>query len=121
MLICLAGGVIVDLLVQQIYPVPPELWGKAPMREILATRPDAAVALNIGGQLLVLAPVAFMTSRYARSGTMRPGALVTGVILVFGVLNALLTDNFRWLTAAAIPLVLCVGLGAAKRGSRASE
>ena len=35
-LICLAGGVIVDLLVQQIYPVPPELWGKAPMREILA-------------------------------------------------------------------------------------
>ena len=52
---------------------------------------------------------------------MRAGALVTVVILIFGLWNAALTANVRWLTAVAIPLVLFVGMAAAKRGSEAGK
>jgi hypothetical protein len=120
-LIFVAGAVIVDLLVLQVYPLPPGLWGNVPMREIIATRPAAAVALNVAGQLVVLAAAAFLASRLARGRTIRAGALVTGVVLLLGIGNAVASQNFRWPHAVAVLLLLSVGLVAAKRGSEARQ
>jgi hypothetical protein len=40
----IVGAVLVDLLVQQIYPVPKELFSHGTMLEIIASRPTAATA-----------------------------------------------------------------------------
>ena len=109
-------SVVIDWLVLQIYPLPPGLWGHASMREILATRPDAAMALNIGGQLLALGAIAFGASRKSKSGAVS-GVLITGVIVALSILNAVTTATLRWVHALALPVALLIGLGAAKWGA----
>src|SRR5262252_3478434 len=109
-------SVVVDWLVLQIYPLPPGLWGHASMREILATRPDTAVALNIGGQLLALGAIAFMASRKSKAGAVS-GVLISGVIVALIILNALTTANLRWVHALGLALALLIGLGGAKWGA----
>ena len=108
---------IIDWLVLQLYPLPQGLWGHASMREIIATRPDAAVALNVGGELLVLAAVAFVASRRLRARAPHTGALVTGVVVILSIANALATANLRWVTVVGFVLFAIVGVAAARRGA----
>ena len=65
----LVSWAAIDWLVLQLYPLPTGLWGTASRRDIIATRPNSAVALNLGGELLVLTLVAFMASRWRRQLT----------------------------------------------------
>ena len=62
------GWIAIDLTVLQIYPLPP-LPEDVTTSALLATRPDAAVALNVFGDLIVLAAVAY----WAASKAGRPG------------------------------------------------
>ena len=110
---------IIDLLVLQVYPLPSGLWGSASIRDIVATRPNAAVALNLAGELLVLSVVAFMASRWAKGRTARAGVWVTGLVVLLAVGNALATANFRWVHVVGLPLFLLCGVVAANRGARA--
>src|SRR5262249_20820116 len=71
--ICIASAVVVDLLVLQIYPLPQDLLRNTGMREIIASRPDAAVALNILGGSLALTFVAFAAARLTRHHGFRAG------------------------------------------------
>jgi hypothetical protein len=116
-LIWLVGWATIDWLVLQLYPLPPGMWGKASMRDIIASRPDTAVALNLGGDLLVLTLVAFMASRQARGRTAQAGVMVTVVVLLLAIANSLATANFRWLHAVGFSLYLLLGFVAAKRGA----
>ena len=114
----LVGSVAIDWLVLQLYPLPPGLWGTASMREIIATRPNSAVALNLGGELLVLTAVAFMASRWAKDRTARAGVWVTSIILILSVVNSLTTANFRWVHGIGFPLFFLCGIVAANRGAK---
>lgn len=116
----LVGWFAIDWLVLQLYPLPPGLWGSASMREIIASRPNAAVALNLFGESLVLVGMAFMGSRWARPRTPRAGRWITGIVLLLAVANSLSTANFRWVHGMFFPLFLVAGLVAAERGARAA-
>jgi hypothetical protein len=109
----------IDWLVLRLYPLPPGLWERASMPEIIASRPDAAVLLNVCGQLLVLAFVASMTARTSM-GRINAGVVVSVIVIGLGVLNTLLTRNFRWVTAIALPLFVVVGWVAVRSGRHAS-
>ena len=124
--IWVAGAAIVDWLVLQLYPLPPGLWETASMREIIASRPDAAVALNIAGDTLILAAVAFLASRVTtwrpasiRRVSPRAGIWVTAVIGVLVVVNAVAMSHFRWIHAVGLPLFQLAGIVGAKRGASA--
>jgi hypothetical protein len=60
---------VVDVLVLQIYPLPPGLWGRGTLVEIIATRPDAAVALNLAGGMIATAAAAYLAFRRRRSNS----------------------------------------------------
>jgi hypothetical protein len=109
----------IDWLVMQIYPLPPGLWERASMPEIIASRPDGAVLANVCGQLLALALVTSMAARTSMGRT-NAGVVVSVIVVGLGLVNTLLTRNFRWVTALALPLFVVVGWLAARSGNRTS-
>lgn len=108
----------IDWLVLQLYPLPPGLWETASMRDIIASRPNSAVALNLGGELVVLTAAAFTASRWAKARTARAGVWITGIVLLLAVANSLATANFRWVHGIGFPLFLVSGLVAANWGAK---
>ena len=113
----IAGSAIIDWLVLQVYPLPPGLWGNVSMRGIIATRPNAAVALNLAGELVLLSIIAFAAPRLAGAATPRAGVWVTGIVVVLAVTNSLLTANLRWVNAIGFLLFLFCGVSAARRSA----
>lgn len=108
---------VVDVSVQQIYPVPAELWRHATLVEIIATRPDAAVALNLAGGVIATAAAAYFASRFAGERTARAGIVATCLILLMALTNSIVTHNFRWLHAIALTVAPILGYWGAKRGA----
>jgi len=115
--IWIASAVLVDLLVLQIYPVPPELLRHAGLLEIIASRPDAAVALNMLGGILALAFVTYTTTRFTRTHGFWAGLIVVAAVLILCCTNALMTHNFRWLHAIAFATAPVVGFASARFGT----
>ena len=112
------GWIVIDLTVLQIYPLPPDLPETASTSELLATRPDAAVALNVFGDLLVLAAVSFWV---ARKASFQAGAIVTVVIFLLGIASSMALSNFRWIHGVGYVASLVAGLAAARAGSKATS
>lgn len=107
----------IDWLVLLLYPIPPGLWETASMRDIIASRPNAAVALNLGGETVVLTATAFMASRWTTPRSARAGVWITTIVLILAVVNSLATANFRWIHGIGFALFLVCGLAAANRGA----
>ena len=111
------GWIVIDLTVLQIYPLPADLPETASTSELLATRPDAAVALNVVGDMLVLAAVSFWA---ARKASFQAGAIVTMVVFLLGIASSIGLSNFRWIHGVGYVASLVAGLVAAKAGSKAA-
>ena len=107
--IWLAISFLVDLLVQQIFPVPEDLRRHGSLNEIIASRPTAAVALNLFGQLIGLVVIACIATRLTRRRPRRAGLIITSIVMILAVVNTLLTQNFRWPVAVGVALVPLVG------------
>jgi hypothetical protein len=107
----------VDVLVLQIYPLPPGLWGRATLVEIVATRPEAAVALNLAGGMIATGAGAYLASRLAGGRTAGAGIVLTCLILLMAIANSILTHNFRWLHVIGFAFTPVVGYWGAKRGA----
>ena len=109
---------IVDAIVLRIYPLPPGLiMGETSIREIIASRPDAAIALNLICGIILLGLAAFAATRLARGQSRLPGLIVTGLIVTLALVNSVITANFRWLVAVAFPLLLLFGYLGARTGA----
>ena len=109
LLIWLAASFLVDLSVLQIFPVPDDLWRQGNMNDIIASRPTAALALIICGQLIMLGLIVWAMTRLTKHGPTRAALILTGLVMTFTVVNTLLTKNFRWPIAVGIVLVPLVG------------
>ena len=108
------GWVAIDLTVLQIYPLPP-LPEDVTTSALLATRPDAAVALNVFGDLLVLAAVSFWA---ARKAGVQAGVLVTIIVFLLGIASSIALSNFRWIHGVGYAGSLVAGLVAARFGAK---
>ncbi|HEX8031392.1 MAG TPA: hypothetical protein VF491_23140 [Vicinamibacterales bacterium] len=109
------GWMVIDLTVLQIYPLPADLPKTATTAELLATRPDAAVALNVFGDLLVLAAVAYWVAGKANA---QAGIIVTIVVFLLGIAQSVALSNFRWMHGVGYVASLVAGWFAAKAGAR---
>jgi len=116
----IAAYFTIDVLVQQSYPVPSDVAASANMVAIIASRPEAAVALNVFPILIVLALLAFIAARRTAGRSARHGMVVTGIVLVLWFTSACLTHNAHWTAVLAIALAAPVGVAAALRGGQAS-
>jgi len=105
----------IDLLVLQIYPLPADLPSTASTSELLATRPNAAVAMNVFGDLLALAAIAYWVSGKA---TAQAGIIVTVVVFVLGIASSLALSNFRWIHGVGFVASLAAGILAARAGDK---
>ncbi len=109
---------IVDAIVLRIYPLPLGLiMGETGIREILASRPDAAIGINLGCGIILLGVAAFAASRLARGHTRLPGLILTALIATLALISTAATANFRWLHAIAFPLLLLFGYLGARIGA----
>jgi len=90
-------------------PVPEDLRRHGSLNEIIASRPTAAVALNLFGQLIGLVVIACIATRLTRRRPRRAGLIITSIVMILAVVNTLLTQNFRWPVAVGVALVPLVG------------
>jgi hypothetical protein len=111
-----AAWVAIDLTVLQIYPLPP-LPPDVTTSALLATRPDAAVALNVFGDALALAAIVFFVSRKSSA---QAGVIVTLVVFLLGIASSIALSNFRWIHGVGYAVSLAAGLFAAKAGGKAT-
>src|SRR5262245_50471010 len=88
------GWLVIDITVLQIYPLPADLPETATTAELLATRPNAAVALNVFFDMLVLAVVAYWVAGKASA---QAGIFVTVVVFLLGIVQSVALSNFRWI------------------------
>jgi hypothetical protein len=110
------GWIAIDLTVLQIYPLPP-LPPDVTTSALLATRPDAAVALNVFGDMLVLAAVSYWA---ARKAGVQAGVIVTLIVFLLGIASSIALSNFRWIHGVGYAASLVAGLVTARLGAKSA-